>query len=170
MKTKVLCSLIFKNHQLAHMFSWKCPWIDPYADFFLKKHQPHTSHLLIPWATNIQLHFGIGNSRLLLFTFYEWQVVKCPDSYNQVAVDLGLLLGPFAKASVLKLGCVCYALAWLCCPVSLSYPNSISGSSHISHATLSTQKLPELCRDILVFYMIKKFKKGKKFGFEPAIT
>lgn len=134
--------------------------------FFWKNTKPHTSHL-IPWATNIQLHFGIGNSRLLLFTFYEWQVVKCPDSYNQVAVDLGLLLGPFAKASVLKLGCVCYALAWLCCPVSLSYPNSISGSSHISHATLSTQKLPELCRDILVFYMIKKFKKGKKFGFEP---
>ena len=148
------------------MFSWKCSWIAPWADFFLKKHQPHTSHL-IPWATNIQLHFGIGNSRLLLFTFYEWQVVKCPDSYNQVAVDLGLLLGPFAKASVLKLGCVCYALAWLCCPVSLSYPNSISGSSHISHATLSTQKLPELWRDILVFYIIKKFKKGKKFGFEP---
>ena len=133
--------------------------------FFKKRHQPHTSHL-IPWATNIQLHFGIGNSRLLLFTFYEWQVVKCPDSYNQVAVDLGLLLGPFAKASVLKLvGCVCYALAWLCCPVSLSYPNSISGSSHISHATLSTQKLPELCRDILVFLHDQEIQKRQKIWF-----
>ena len=130
--------------------------------FFKKRHQPHTSHL-IPWATNIQLHFGIGNSRLLLFTFYEWQVVKCPDSYNQVAVDLGLLLGPFAKASVLKLGCVCYALGR---PVSLSYPNSIS-SSHISQATLSTQKLPEFCWDTLNLYYIYRqfFASHKQFGF-----